>query len=48
MSDGQKNQPEVQTVTIDDLLEVLALGLRDFKAAPAYGLFFSGIYAVGG
>lgn len=48
MSDGQKNRIEIQTVTIDDLLEVLALGLRDFKAAPAYGLFFSGIYTVGG
>lgn len=48
MSDGQKNQPEIKRVTVDDLLEVLALGLRDFKAAPAYGLFFSGIYTVGG
>lgn len=48
MSDGQNNQIEVQTVTVNDLLEVLALGLRDFKAAPAYGLFFGGIYAVGG
>ena len=35
-------------MTIDDLLEVLALGIRDFKAAPLYGLFFGGIYAVGG
>lgn len=48
MNQGLKKQPEVQTVTVDDLLEVLALGLRDFKAAPAYGLFFSGIYTVGG
>jgi uncharacterized membrane protein len=48
MSDRQNNHTEIQTVTIDDLLEVLALGLRDFKAAPAYGLFFGGIYAVGG
>lgn len=48
MSDGKKNQIEIQTVTVDDLLDILALGLRDFKAAPAYGLFFSGIYAVGG
>lgn len=48
MTDGPKNRYDVQTVTVDDLLDVLALGLRDFKAAPAYGLFFSGIYAVGG
>lgn len=48
MSDAQKNQVDVQSVTIDDLLEVLGMGLRDFKSAPAYGLFFSAIYAVGG
>lgn len=48
MSDGQIERAELRTVSIDDLLEVLALGLRDFKAAPAYGLFFSAIYAVGG
>lgn len=48
MSDGQKNQIEIRTVAIDDLLEVLALGIRDFKAAPLYGLFFGGIYAIGG
>ena len=34
MNNRQKNQIEIQTVTIDDLLEVLALGIRDFKAAP--------------
>ena len=48
MTVGQQAQTEIQTVSVDDLLEVLALGLRDFKAAPAYGLFFSGIFAVGG
>ena len=48
MNNRQKNQIEIQSVTIDDLLEVIALGLRDFKAATAYGLFFGGIYAIGG
>lgn len=48
MNAGQKNRIEIQMVSIDDLLEILALGIRDFKAAPAYGLFFGGIYAVGG
>ncbi len=48
MSDVPKTQTEIRTVTVDDLLEVLALGLRDFRAAPAYGLFFSGIYTIGG
>lgn len=48
MSNGQINQTEILKVTIDDLLEVLGLGFRDFMAAPFYGLFFSGIYAAGG
>lgn len=48
MNTAQKAQTEVRSVTIDDLLEVLALGLRDFTTAPFYGLFFSGIYAIGG
>ncbi len=43
-----KSQPRVNTVTVNDLLEVLEAGLRDFKAAPIYGLFFSGIYVLGG
>ena len=48
MKGVQKKQPGIKKITVDDLLEVLALGLRDFKAAPLYGLFFSGIYTVGG
>ena len=40
--------PDVNTVNISDLLEVLAAGLQDFRSNPAYGLFFSGIYTVGG
>lgn len=38
----------INTVSVSDLLEVIALGLRDFKTAPLYGLFFAGIYTVGG
>ena len=48
MNAGQNAQAEIRSVTTDDLLEVLGLGLRDFTAAPFYGLFFGGIYAVGG
>jgi uncharacterized membrane protein len=40
--------PEVAKVTIDDLIDVMAAGMRDFRAAPQYGLFFGGIYAVVG
>jgi uncharacterized membrane protein len=40
--------PTVNTLSIDDLLDVLAAGIRDFRTAPAYGLFFGGIYVFGG
>ena len=47
-SSGPKRLPEVNAVGINDLIEVLALGLRDFRTAMRYDLFFAAIYAVGG
>ena len=40
--------PEVLPVTYNDILAAIAAGLRDFRAAPLYGLAFAGIYALGG
>ena len=40
--------PQINRVGVNDLIDILALGLRDFRAAPTYDLFFAGIYAVGG
>lgn len=40
--------PVVRPVTVRDIAEALAQGLRDFQKAPLYGLFFGGVYAVGG
>lgn len=40
--------PVVRTITMSDVAEALAAGLRDFQAAPSYGLFFGAIYALGG
>ena len=40
--------PEVQHVTVADISAVLAAGLRDFRRAPLFGLFFSAIYVAGG
>ncbi len=45
---GITQLPHVNQVTVNDLLEVLGMGMRDFHAAPLYGLFFSGIYVAGG
>lgn len=40
--------PAVLSITKSDILEILGAGLRDFRAAPLYGLGVSGIYTVGG
>ncbi len=47
---GKAKAPAIQvrTVTPADLVAVLVSGLRDFRAAPQYGLFFGGVYAAGG
>ena len=38
----------VLPITKRDILQVLAAGLRDFRAAPLYGLAIASIYTVGG
>ena len=40
--------PEVRSVAVSDIREVLKAGLADFLKAPAFGLFFSAIYVAGG
>ncbi len=40
--------PAVRPLAIADVGEVLAAGLRDFRAAPLYGLVIGGVYALGG
>jgi uncharacterized membrane protein len=47
-SSGPAPAPQVREILVNDLLDVLAAGVRDFRAAPLYGLFFGGIYALGG
>lgn len=47
-STGAETAPVVLPVTGGDILEILRAGLRDFRAAPLYGLGISAIYAVGG
>lgn len=39
---------EVRALTVDDLSAALADGLRDFRAAPTFGLLVGLVYAIGG
>lgn len=43
-----KIDPVVRPVTGRDIADALAKGMRDFQAAPAFGLLFGGLYALGG
>ncbi len=38
----------INKIDLDDLMEALGAGIRDFRAAPLYGLFFGAVYALGG
>lgn len=43
-----KADPIVRVVTARDVAEALAQGMRDFQAAPRFGLVFGLLYAMGG
>ena len=38
----------LRRLSLDDLRQSFRQGLADFARAPLYGLFFGGVYAVGG
>ena len=40
--------PEINRLTRADLAHALRAGWRDFRRAPAFGLFFSAVYVLGG
>ena len=40
--------PKVQHIGFGDLKAVLVAGVKDFARAPLFGLFFGGIYVLGG
>jgi uncharacterized membrane protein len=48
MSISGKVDPVVRRITAADIAEALGQGLRDFQAAPLYGLAFGAFYAAGG
>ncbi|MDK9696307.1 MAG: DUF2189 domain-containing protein [Siculibacillus sp.] len=43
-----RRQPKVRNIDGRDIAAAFASGLADFRAAPLFGLFFGGFYAVGG
>jgi uncharacterized membrane protein len=40
--------PVIREITLDDVHAAFYEGLADFRAAPSFGLFFGGVYAIGG
>ncbi len=48
MTTAQAERPEVLHAEIQDLRAALAAGWADLTRAPAYGLFFAGVYVLGG
>lgn len=40
--------PKLRAVGFGDIAEALRRGVRDFARAPAYGLFFGAVFALGG
>lgn len=44
----RKKPPVVRDITIADIGDALAAGIRDFRDAPMFGLFFGGIYTLAG
>lgn len=42
------SRPQIRSITTDDVYAALSQGWADFRAAPKYGLFFGGVYAVAG
>ena len=43
-----RTDPVVRRIAVADVAEALVQGLRDFQAAPLYGLAFGALYAAGG
>jgi uncharacterized membrane protein len=45
---GARPMPEILELDFSDLRAALSAGWQDFRAAPLYGLFFAGVYVLGG
>lgn len=45
---GFPHAPAVRSIVWADVIAALREGVADFKRAPLYGLFFAGVYVIGG
>lgn len=45
---GAARPLQIRTIDLADLIACIEQGVKDFARAPQYGLFFGGVYAVGG
>jgi uncharacterized membrane protein len=45
---GRASQLEIRKIGVADVIECIGEGVRDFSRAPIYGMFFGGVYALGG
>lgn len=44
----RRPEPQVRRIAVKDVSEALVAGIRDFQAAPLFGLLFGSFYALGG
>lgn len=44
----RSREPVIRKIGMEDVQAAFYEGLSDFRAAPAFGLFFGGVYALGG
>lgn len=44
----RRSDPKIRKIILADVGDAFAGGLRDFQSAPVFGLFFGGVYAIGG
>lgn len=45
---ARAHEPVIRHIGLSDIADALAAGVSDFRAYPAYGLFFGAFYALGG
>ncbi len=47
-NDGIRPMPQVNRISVNDVIDALAAGLSDFRSAPIYGLVIGALFAAGG